>query len=177
MNDFIFCPRSIYFHNLYYDYDDINYQQTPQLNGKISHQCIDNKTYSTRKYVLQSIDVYSDKYKLCGKIDIFDINNGKLSERKKEIKTIYDGYIFQVYAQYFCLIEMGYIVKTIVLYDITHNKNYNIKLPSEDLYMFNKFENLISKINNYDIFNYDIKPNINKCQKCIYSNLCDNNIC
>jgi CRISPR-associated protein Cas4 len=176
LNDFIFCPRSIYFHNLYYDYDENNYKETVQINGTSAHQTIDNKIYSTKKCLLQNIEVYSEKYNLMGKIDMFDSETGKLTERKREIKVIYDGYIFQLYAQYFCLTEMNYNVKSLYLYDYVHNKNYSIKLPEEDLNMLNKFETLIHKINNYDIINDNSTPNINKCQRCIYSKLCNYNL-
>lgn len=111
LNDFIFCPVSIYFHKLYGNLDKNIYQSSYQVNGLNAHKTIDNKTYSTRKDILQGIDVYCEKYKILGKIDVFDISKGTLMERKKEVKQIYDGYVFQVYAQYFALCEMGYNVK------------------------------------------------------------------
>ena len=52
-----------------------------------------------------------------------------LIERKKKITTIYDGYVFQLYAQYYCLIEMGYLVEKIQFYSFDSNKTYPIKLP------------------------------------------------
>ncbi len=33
LNDFIFCPISIYFHNLYGEVDNIIFQTTDQING------------------------------------------------------------------------------------------------------------------------------------------------
>ena len=33
LNDFIFCPVSIYFHNLYGNRSTITYQNTEQING------------------------------------------------------------------------------------------------------------------------------------------------
>jgi CRISPR-associated exonuclease Cas4 len=114
LNDFIFCPRSIYFHQLYGNFNQLLYQQKPQVAGKAAHASIDEQTYSTSKNVLQGTEIYCERYKLCGKIDLFDADSGKLSERKREIKTIYDGYVFQVYAQYHALTEMGYKVKSIV---------------------------------------------------------------
>ena len=66
--------------------------------------------------MLQGVSVYCEKYNLVGKIDVFDEKTGILTERKKKIKTVYDGYIYQIYAQYFSLIEMGYKVNELRLY-------------------------------------------------------------
>ena len=172
LNDFIFCPVSIYFHNLYGNLDKMIYQSTAQVDGTNAHKTIDSKKYSSRKEVLQSIDVYSEKYGLIGKIDIFNEETGVLTERKRTIKQIYDGYVFQVYAQYFALSEMGYEVKKIVLHSITDNKNYKIKLPEENLEMKYKFEKLIKDMHEFDIESF-IQTNIEKCKRCIYEPACD----
>lgn len=177
LNDFIFCPRSIYFHQLYGNRKSEVYQQRPQVEGKAAHLTIDTGTYSTRKNILQGTDVYSDRYRLCGKIDLFDIDSGKLSERKRQIKVIYDGYVFQVYAHYHALTEMGYAVKSIVLYDISQNKSHPIPLPHEDEAMQQKFEQLISDLNSFDMSAPDFVANENKCRNCIYNNLCDHSLC
>lgn len=177
LNDFIFCPRSIYFHQLYGSLNKEVYQQKPQIAGRAAHTSIDEKSYSTRKNILQGIEIYCERYKICGKVDLFDIESGKLTERKREIKTIYDGYVFQVYAQYYALCEMGYAVKSIVLYDITHNKTYPIALPHENPEMQRKFENLIEQINSFDMNAPNFTPVDAKCRNCIYSNLCDYSLC
>lgn len=177
LNDFIFCPRSIYFHQLYGSYNTALYQQKPQIAGKAAHTTIDESTYSTRKNILQGTEIYCDKYKLCGKIDVFDADTGKLTERKRKIKLIYDGYVFQVYAHYYALLEMGYDVKKIVIHDITHNKNYPIALPPDDPEMQQKFEQLIEDINRFDMAATGFKPHKAKCENCIYSNLCDYSLC
>ncbi|MFA5194905.1 MAG: type V CRISPR-associated protein Cas4, partial [Bacteroidales bacterium] len=98
LNDFIFCPRSIYFHQLYGGLNYELYKQKPQIAGEAAHKPIGDKSYSTRKNILQDMEVFSEKYNICGKVDVFDDAAGKLTERKREIKTIYDGYVFQVYA-------------------------------------------------------------------------------
>lgn len=177
LNDFIFCPRSIYFHQLYGSYNTKLYQQKPQVAGKAAHESIDEKKYSTRKAVLQSMEIYCERYKLCGKIDTFDISTGKLTERKKEIKTIYDGYVFQVYAQYFALSEMGYKVSGISFYDLSHNKHYPVLLPEQDPVMFAKFEQLITDLNSFDLNSTSFTPLESKCRNCIYANLCDYSLC
>lgn len=177
LNDFIFCPRSIYFHQLYGAYNTSLYQKKPQIAGKAAHSAIDENKYSTRKTILQGIDVYSETYNLCGKIDVFDISTGVLTERKREIKTIYDGYIFQVYAHYHALTEMGYSVKSIVIHDLIHNKNYPIPLPQDNTEMQQKFESLIHQLNSFNLNAKGFTPIKSKCQNCIYSNLCDYSLC
>lgn len=84
LNDFIFCPVSIYFHSLDYDTERLSYQATDQINGAASHTASDNATYSTEKSMLQGIAVYSEQYDLYGKIDTFDVKRGVLRERKKK---------------------------------------------------------------------------------------------
>jgi len=177
LNDFIFCPYSIYFHQLYYERDTQLYHDTFQQSGKLAHKTIDTKTYSTHKNIIQGIEIYSEKYSLFGKIDIYDSNTKTLIERKKQIKKIYDGFIFQLYAQYFGMKEMGYEVEKLKLYDITHNKSYNIDLPENNPELLSKFEQLIEKIKTFNIQTDKVTLNINKCQKCIYSNICDVSLC
>ncbi len=172
LNDFIFCPRSIYFHQLYGKREQLIYQDRPQIEGRQAHETIDTKTYSTRKNILQGISVYSELYKLHGKIDIFDEEEGLLTERKKLIKNIYDGYIFQLYAQYHCLTEMGYQVRKLRLYSMDTNKSYPVHLPRDDKPMQEKFAELIQDINLYNLTD-PFQPNPNKCAKCIYANFCD----
>ena len=79
------------------------------------------------------------------------------------IKTIYDGYIFQLYAQYHCLKEMGYKVKKLRLYSMDTNKSYPIPLPEDNQSMQEKFEKLINEINIYDL-NAPFQANPKKMQ-------------
>lgn len=172
LNDFIFCPISIYFHDLYGSTNDILMKSEYQINGTNAHKAIDNGNYSTRKDVLMAIDIYSDKYNLIGKIDVFDLKAKELIERKNKIIKIYDGYVFQIYAQYFCLIEMGFEIDKLSFYSSIDNKKYDVKLPKDDLEMFNKFETLLKMISEFDFNNFEQK-NKNKCEKCIYEPACD----
>ena len=172
LNDFVFCPRSIYFHRLYGNRERLTYQEKPQIEGRQAHAAIDTGAYSTRKTVLQGIPVYSERYNLQGKIDVFDEAEGLLTERKKLIKNVYDGYVFQLYAQFHCLVEMGYNVSELRLYSMDTNKSHPIPLPAEDGRMQDKFEELIRSINSYDL-SAPFQANPNKCAKCIYANVCD----
>ncbi|GMO22516.1 MAG: hypothetical protein Ta2B_01580 [Termitinemataceae bacterium] len=172
LNDFIFCPMSIYFHQLYGGVSEQVYYDTPQLDGRAAHAAVDEKRYSTHKSVLQGIDVYCEKYKLCGKIDTFDMEKQLLTERKKKIITIYDGYVFQLFAQYFCLTEMGYTVNNIRFYSMDTNKAFPIDLPHKNTQMMKKFLQVIIDIHSFDADKFT-PTNSLKCTNCIYNNLCD----
>ena len=62
LNDFIFCPYSIYLHNVYMETADDIYKATPQTKGTIAHQGVDKKKSSTRKSDIMSLPVYSNPY-------------------------------------------------------------------------------------------------------------------
>ena len=171
LNDFIFCPVSIYFHSLDEDEENLLGQDSYQLNGTAAHEKSDTATYSTKKSMLQGIAVYSEKYNIVGKIDTFDSEKGILTERKKKIKTIYDGYVFQLYAQYFALSDMGYLIKEIRLYSMDDNKVYKVSKPEDDAKMLQKFENLLSEMNSFTFNNFK-QNNETKCNNCIYEPLC-----
>ena len=170
INDFIFCPKSIYFHNLYYDLSSNIYHRNEQTKGKLLHEAIDKQTYSSLKKYLIGIDVYSERYRLMGKIDIFDQDQGILIERKAKINKIYEGYKYQLYAQKICLEEMGYTVKKLKFISILDNKTYFLKTPK--LSNLKEFLRTISKIREFDVF-AKFQQNKKKCKECIYNNLCD----
>ena len=177
LNDFIFCPRSIYFHQLYVGESEYLFHSSFQSEGKAAHKNIDEQTYSTQKNILQGAEVVSNTYGLIGKIDLFFIDKALLRERKKHISVIYDGYILQLYAQYFALTEMGYIVKKIELYSNDTNKIFHVKLPKDDINMKQKFENTLMGIRNFSLSKNIKTPSENKCARCIYSGLCDITLC
>lgn len=171
LNDFIFCPVSIYFHNLDFGTDKMSSQTVSQINGSYVHEKVDNGEYSSKKSILQGTNIYCEKYNLIGKIDQFDIENAILIERKKRVVEIYDGYIFQLYAQFFALTEMDFIIKKIKIYSYDDNKNYNIDLPYNNLNLLNQFEKLIMDIQNFKMEKF-VPQNIKKCEKCIYEPCC-----
>lgn len=171
LNDFIFCPVSIYFHSLDLETDTLSYQEEAQIKGTNAHAMVDNGTYSDKSCILQNLAVYSNHYHLVGKIDVFDMEIGVLRERKRKIKKVYDGYIFQLYAQYFCLIEMGYDVKELKLHSMVDNKNYDIPLPQNNQEMLDKFEMIIKQISEFQFETFE-QNNIEKCKHCIYEELC-----
>lgn len=175
LNDFIFCPASIYFHNLYGNQNTISYQCSDQLNGSKAHEAVDQNKYSTRKNVYTSIEVYSEVYNTVGKIDIYDGNKKLLIERKRQIKRVYDGYIFQLYAQYFGMTEMGYQIKKLQLYSMVDNKKYDVLLPEEWPEMFKAFKKVLRDMRSFSLYDF-IQTNKEKCEHCIYEPACDRSL-
>ena len=147
------------------------YQSTDQINGKAVHRTIDNQIYSGSAF-LQSLEVYCEKYNLIGKIDLYDKRKKQLIERKKKIARIYDGYIFQLYAQYFSMIEMGYEVNALIIRSVDDNRSYYIDMPADSPVMFQKFEKTIQEINKFQLDGFQ-QQNREKCSRCIYSPFCD----
>lgn len=172
LNDFEFCPLSIYYHQLYGNLSEKLYHSGAQINGKAVHAAIDEKHYSTSKHILQGVDIFCSQYQLCGKIDTFDIQKGILTERKKHIELIYDGYLFQLYAQYFGLCEAGYEVRTLRFYSFDTNKIFPVPLPQDNPEGLKKFEALIDRIQEFDPAQFT-PTSLAKCQNCIYSPFCD----
>lgn len=175
INDFIFCPISIYYHQLYSDMDKMIYHEKSQIDGSFAHEKVDTAGYSSKKNILQGIDVYSDEYGILGKIDLFDSESGVLTERKNKIKKIFDGYIFQLYAQCISLREMGYRVTKLKLYSFSDNKSYDVSLPEDDLEMFEKFVNTIYEMRSANVSSF-WPSNAEKCAHCIYRQFCDRSL-
>lgn len=172
LNDFIFCPASIYFHGLFGDFQQVMYQTEKQINGKAAHTAIDTGGYSTSKNILQGIPVYSDRFGLYGKIDLYDCTTKTLTERKKKIIKIYDGYVYQLFGQYFAMTEMGYPIEYLYLYSLDDNKKYSIDLPTQENPYYTGFSDLLYDIHNFRLDDFT-QDNAEKCKNCIYSNLCD----
>ncbi len=178
LNDFIFCPKSIYYHKLYDNYNPNLYHEKAQKEWKIAHESIDNKRYSSKKNIIQSLDVYSEFYWILWKIDIFDITKWNLIERKNKIKLdknsnpiIYLWYKYQLWWQMYCLEELGYHVSNLWIHSLKDNKKYKIYKPSTK--EFFNFYQLLKEYNNFNLFQKNWKQNIKKCRKCIYRELCD----
>lgn len=171
LNDFIYCPRSIYFAGIYRESvsDDL-YHQTPQREGLVHHAAVDENRYSSRNNIITGLTVYSEKYRLLGRIDIFDSSNGNLTERKYSITAVYSGFRYQLYAQYLALSEMGFSVKQLRLYSQKDNKVYRVELPKKK--EIEELENIIEEIKKFSL-SKPFFPNVKKCNHCIYNQLCD----
>lgn len=171
LNDFVFCPYSIYLQGVYMDTDEWQYKATPQAHGKIVHENIDKKTSSNRADVIISLPVYSEEYGLMGKIDLYKRNERRLIERKYQLKQIFQGQIYQLWAQMLCMREMGYAVESLAFYETSRNKMIPVDMPTD-----NDLDNFKSFINRFRSFNPSTTPftiNHNKCMHCVYCNLCD----
>ncbi len=170
LNDFVFCPYSIYLHNVYAGGDEDLYHAVPQVKGKSAHQTIDNNTYSTRSSDITALSVFSHEFGLIGKIDLYLMNEKKLIERKHFLKTIYKGQIYQLWAQFFCMSEMGYEIKELAFYSVSTNTTFPIDIPLED-----EKRELMAFLKDFRQYKPEmpITVNISKCLHCIYSNLCD----
>lgn len=170
LNDFIFCPYSIYLHNVYMETDEDLYYATPQTKGAAAHEAVDKKTASSRKNEILALPVFSDELGIIGKIDVYRKKEKLLIERKYQLKQIFQGQIYQLWAQYFCMIEMGYEIEKIAFYEISTNKMIPIDLPGEA--GKSELSDFIESFKNYDP-SCTLVANPNKCLHCIYCNLCD----
>src|SRR3989338_5090697 len=148
INDFLYCPMSIYLHALYEGFNRKAFHQSPQVVSTLRHQSIDQGTYSTSTNFLIGLEVASRRYNLVGKIDVYDKQRQALIERKTRVKKIYDGYRYQLYAQYFCMTEMGHPVRELFIHSLEDNKRYSVALPDETTKR--EFENVISAINSFN---------------------------
>lgn len=168
INDFVYCPASLYLHTMFEGFSEQTFHATPQVAGKLNHQAVDEKTYSSAKRYLVGMDVYSTTYNVSGKIDMYDIQTKTLIERKTKIRELYDGYRYQLYAQYFCLLDMGYEVTNMTIRSLSDNKSYPIPLPS--LQEKNEFESILNQIRSFDPKSLFVHS-CPKCEKSIYGTL------
>lgn len=148
INDFLFCPRSLYLHSIYNSFDTTIYHDNAQTIGKISHENIENETYTTSKHIFQALSVYSAYFGVKGKIDIYDSKKGYLIERKYMVKSIYKGFRYQLYAQMYCLEELGFKVRKLFIQSLSDNKRYEIAIPTQE--ERKEFENIILQIKSFN---------------------------
>jgi CRISPR-associated exonuclease Cas4 len=168
LNDFSYNPKSLYYSSCYSQFEELTYKDTPQYAGKIAHEQIQSQ-FASKSLFLDKF-VISQELMIFGKIDIYDVKKKLLVERKKKIKKIFIGHLMQVYAQYFCMIEMGYEIDQIIIYSIDDNKKYKIDLPTIET--FNLLSTISESIRNYNFKDLLlIKDKDNKDFNTIYNNL------
>jgi CRISPR-associated protein Cas4 len=170
INDFLFCPLSIYFHGIYENFDQKIYHATPQTEGKINHENIESKKYTSSRNILQGTAVFSSEYGIVGKIDLFNTQTGELVERKTKIKRVYAGHRAQLYAQAICLRERGIKVRKMTIRSLKNNKKFLVPILSQK--EEKRFGALVCKIKNFQPEKNKKVKNQKKCQECIYANLC-----
>lgn len=170
LNDFIFCPYSIYLHQVYQDTDEDLYHATPQTRGRAAHETVEKTNSSISKSEITAIHVLSEELGIRGKIDLYRKDKKLLVERKYQLKQIYRGQLYQLWGEYFCMLEMGYEIEHIAFYETSTNRTIHIELPGDK--EKEELINFISCFRNYDP-SRPIKTNRNKCMHCVYCNLCD----
>lgn len=170
LNDFIFCPYSIYLHNIYMEADEGLYHAVPQTQGRIAHDAVDHKRSSTRKDDLMTLPVACEALGIMGKIDIYKGAEHHLIERKYQLKQIFQGQLYQLWGECFCLREMGFSVERVSFYEISTNRMIPQQLPGEK-----EWDELRLFINRFKSFDpsMPIETNPNKCSHCIYCPLCE----
>ena len=169
LNDFIFCPYSIYLHQIFDEGESATFSAAPQQRGKTAHTRIDSPKPKSKG--MRGIYVISDRLQLFGKIDVYYPDSKRLVEYKRHIKSIFKGFYYQIWAQYFCLTEMGFDVKSLELVSMVDKKKTALNLPGEA--EFEELSSHVQAIMNFDPFSFGRDVNPNKCRHCIYSSLCD----
>lgn len=150
--------------------DEDLYHAFPQVRGRIVHESLDSRKYSTRKSDITGLSVFSETLGVMGKIDLYKSDICQLVERKYSISQIFRGQLYQLWAEYYCMVEMGYSVKSLAFYEISKNRTIPVNLPGlEERY---ELENMIDSFRSY-VPSKIIETNPNKCRHCIYINLCD----
>ncbi len=171
LNDFAFCPYSIYLSSVYALADDDLYKASPQLLGKMVHEGADKKTGSTRKVDVFALPVISHDLGITGKIDVYKSDRRLLVERKNNLKTIYRSKLYQIWGQFFCMTEMGYEIEQLAFYEVSTNKMTYLDLPGDA--EREELRSVVCQMKAYNILETPIDVNPNKCTHCIYCNLCD----
>lgn len=84
LNDFVFCPYSIYLHQVFDNNSEIMYSAKPQQSGKASHAKIDavDQKKPERNTILKGTYVISNQLGIYGKIDTLYVKQQKLVESK-----------------------------------------------------------------------------------------------
>jgi CRISPR-associated exonuclease Cas4 len=168
LNDFSYNPKSLYFSACYSQFEELTYKDTPQYAGRNAHEEIQSQ-FASKNLFLDKF-VISEKLMIFGKIDIYDVKKKLLIERKKKINKIFIGHLMQVYAQYYCMIEMGFQIDKILIYSIDDNKKYNIDLPKIET--FNLLKTISQSIRDFDFKDlFLITDKENKDYNTIYNNL------
>lgn len=69
LNDYIFCPYSIYLHQVYMDTDEDMYQAKPQTRGRNAHEPVDTKSTSSKKSIIESLPILSHELGIYGNVE------------------------------------------------------------------------------------------------------------
>lgn len=149
--------------------DEGLYHASPQTQGKMAHVSTDEKRSGNANEIM-ALPVCCDELGIVGIIDLYKKKEQQLIERKYQLKNIYKGHYYQLWGQYFCMIEMGYPVRSLAFYEISTNKMIPVAIPS-----ISEKNELLDFVRQFKMYNPEafFMPNPNKCKHCIYCNLCD----
>lgn len=167
LNDFVFCPYSIYLHEIYGGNKEETYHSKFQSKGKRLHDFIENNKDAKD---LKHAYVYSQKLGIYGKIDEYIPLTKELIEYKSNVAIMFKGYYYQIWSQYLCMTEMGFEIERLSFFDFKINKKTQLDLPTDS--EINELTKHINKVKHYD-FASEILVNPNKCRRCIYQSLCE----
>ena len=172
LNDFLFCPQSLYLHTLYKNYKSNIYHDTPQADGKAAHETIDQNTYNRAGWET-GVWLCSPSHMIYGRCDLYNPSTGELVERKRTIKKVYEGQRMQAWAQAICLMDMQRSVTSITLHSLTDNVRH--KLPIPDDLITSRVNLLVQEIQAYKAnYNANVSVSVSdtRCRRCIYAPLC-----
>lgn len=169
LNDFLFCPHSLYIHECYRPYSTALYHDQPQVAGKLTHETIDQNNYNKRDWIT-GMWLCSPLLRICGRADLFNPKTGELVERKRLIRRIYLGQLMQIWAQWYCLEEMCYPVRCLAIHSLADNTRYPLDPPTP--IQKESLCNLVGHIFAYDPHHSPPAANPAKCAFCIYAHLC-----
>ena len=167
LNDFLFCPYSIYLHGIYQGAEEQAVKATVQNEGTRAHK---EKEKTAEGAKLVSLPVLSEKLGVFGIIDKYDPASGILTEYKNHLDRVFEGQIIQLQCQALCLSEMGYHVTELRLFDIFKGTAVDIGFPNgKDR---RRITELIEEYRGWSP-EREIQVNPAKCRKCIYCALCE----
>ena len=171
INDFLFCPKSLYWGNIARrSLAKDSYQESAQKAGTLSHGNVDSGRYSTRKTVFSGFPVYCEKYGLMGVIDVYDSGSGTIIERKRTVRAVWEGFRMQVFAQALSLMESDFPVKRIKIHSLTDNRTYDVGLPArQDV---DRLEEILGEMRSFSPWD-EFDPDRKRCPRCPYRHLCD----
>lgn len=167
INDFLFCPYSIYLHSVYGAAEEEFCKAVPQKAGTMAHEKI---TRDEREGVLHDRPVRSEELGIAGIIDEFDTTTGTLTEYKNRTGRLFPGQFMQLYGQYFCLLEEGLTVNALRFVEISSGKETPVPLPGKEEEEL--LSDIVERIGSFSPSD-EIPINPNKCSKCIYCMLCE----
>lgn len=97
LNDFIFCPYSIYLHSVYMESDEDLYKATPQIKGAIRLQFSVYEVRNTKRIVnnlMSKIEAYAKHFTADDSVILFDIEAEKLTKYGNAIRRDQDVVYF-----------------------------------------------------------------------------------